>query len=181
MSNRWMINVPIFCPLLSRLFSGMITLKLDSLKMNRGHAYSLVLRHHLSEFGNPPPHNLCMLLRPVAGNTHSHTHTPRCKCGLRRAKGWRLCASGLVSRCESPAAISDQSRDVQALAGGVSQSATASGPSGGRKRKGETPTGGWYSFYGKSPKPTGPRGGRAVLQLHPALNLLNIRPVRAGV
>ena len=36
---------------------------------------------------------------------------------------------------------------------------------------------GWYSFYGKSSKPMGPRYGRAVLQLHPALDLLHHRPV----
>ena len=50
------------------------------------------------------------------------------------------------------------------------------------KQEGRNSYGGvWYSFYGKSPKPTGPRDGRAVLQLHPALDLLNIGPVRAGV
>ena len=27
--------------------------------------------------------------------THTHTHTPRCVCGLRRAKGRRLCARRL--------------------------------------------------------------------------------------
>ena len=32
------------------------------------------------------------------------------------------------------------------MAGGMSQSATAAGPSGGRKRKGETPTGGFSIF-----------------------------------
>ena len=41
--------------------------------------------------------------------------------------------------------------------------------------------GGWYKFYGKSFKPTGPRYGRAVLQLHPALDLLHHGPVSAGV
>ena len=72
-----------------------------------------------------------------------HTHTPRCKCGLRRAKGQRLYASAVSSRCEIPAAISDRSRDGRAMAGGVSRFATAAGPSGGRKRKGETPTWGF--------------------------------------
>ena len=36
-------------------------------------------------------------------------------------------------------------------------------------------------IYGKSSKPTGPRDGRVVLQLHPALDLLNHRPVSSGV
>ena len=43
--------------------------------------------------------------------SQTHTHTHRCKCGLRRAKGRRLCASGVSSRCESPGAIYDRSRD----------------------------------------------------------------------
>ena len=76
-------------------------------------------------------------------HTHTHTHTSPCKCGLRRAKGRRLCASGVISPCENPAMISDWIRDGRAMAGGVSRSATAAKPSGGRKRKGETPTGGF--------------------------------------
>ena len=67
------------------------------------------------------------------------------------------------------------------MAGGVLRLEMAAGPSGGRQRKGETPTGGWYSFYGKSSKTMGLRDGRAVLQLHLALNLLHHRPVRKGV
>ena len=47
----------------------------------------------------------------------------------------------MSSWCESPTAISDRSRDGRAMAGGVLRSATAAGPSGGQKRKGETPTG----------------------------------------
>ena len=47
----------------------------------------------------------------------------------------------------------------------------------GRNSNGEV----YYWFYGKSPNQTGPRGGRAVLQLHPALNLLYHRPVRSSV
>ena len=47
--------------------------------------------------------------------------------------------SGVSFRCESPAAISDRGRDGQAVAGGVSGYSMAAGPSGGRKRKGETP------------------------------------------
>ena len=39
----------------------------------------------------------------------------------------------------------------------------------------------WYSFYSKLSKPTGPRDGRAVLQLHPELDLLHHGPVRKGV
>ena len=39
----------------------------------------------------------------------------------------------------------------------------------------------WYCFYGELPKPTVPRDGRAVLQLHPALNLLHIEPVSRGM
>ena len=39
-----------------------------------------------------------------------------------------------------------------------------------------------YRFYGKTTKnQTGTRSGRAVLQLHPALNLLHHGPVREGV
>ena len=38
-----------------------------------------------------------------------------------------MCASNVSSRCESPAAISDQSRDGRAMAGGVLRSATAAG------------------------------------------------------
>ena len=79
-------------------------------------------------------------------HTHTHTNTPRCKCGLRSAKKRRLCASGVRSRRESPAAISDRSRNGRAMAGGVSRLATATGPSGGQKRKGETPTGGLVQF-----------------------------------
>ena len=68
-------------------------------------------------------------------------------------------------------------------AGGVSQLATAARPLGERKWKGETPMegGGWYGFYGKSYQPTGPRDCRAVLQLHPALDLLHHGHVREGV
>ena len=39
----------------------------------------------------------------------------------------------------------------------------------------------WYSFHGKSSKPTVPRDGQAVLQMHPALNLLHHGPVYEGV
>ena len=38
-----------------------------------------------------------------------------------------------------------------------------------------------YSFYGKLSKPMGPRYAQAVLQLHPALDLLHHVPVSAGV
>ena len=43
------------------------------------------------------------------------------------------------------------------------------------KKEGRNSYGGvWYRFYGKSPnKQTGPRAGRAVLQLHPELDLLH--------
>ena len=47
----------------------------------------------------------------------------------------------MSSRCDSPAAISDRSRDCRSMAGGVSRYSTAARPSGGRKRKVETPTG----------------------------------------
>ena len=60
------------------------------------------------------------------------TLTPWCVC---------VCASGVTSQCESPAAIYDRSRDGQATARGVLRSATAARPSGGQNRKGETPTG----------------------------------------
>ena len=70
-----------------------------------------------------------------------YTHTPRCKCGPRSAKGRRLCASGVSYQCESPSAISDRSRGGRAMAGGMSRYSTAARPSGGRKSKGETPTG----------------------------------------
>ena len=48
--------------------------------------------------------------------------------------------SGVSSRCESPTAIYDQSRDSRAMAGGVLRYLTAAEPSGGQKRKRETPT-----------------------------------------
>ena len=67
------------------------------------------------------------------------------------------------------------------MAGGVLRFSTAAGPSGGLKRKGETPTGIWYWFYSKFLKQTGLKDGRAVLQLHPALDLLHHEPVRASV
>ena len=51
--------------------------------------------------------------------------------------------SGVSSRYESPSAISDWIRGGQAMAGGVSVYLAAAGPSGGRKRKGETPTEGF--------------------------------------
>ena len=51
----------------------------------------------------------------------------------------------------------------------------------GEKEREKLLQGNLYSFYGKSPKPTGPRDGQVVLQLHPAIDLLNIGPVRAGV
>ena len=52
-----------------------------------------------------------------------------------------MCANGVSSWWESLAEISNWSRDYQAMAGGVSRYSTAIGPLGGRKRKGETPTG----------------------------------------
>ena len=45
------------------------------------------------------------------------------------------------SWCKSPAAISYRIRDGQAIAGGVLRYLTAARPLGGKKRKGETPTG----------------------------------------
>ena len=76
-------------------------------------------------------------------HTHTHilTHTLRCKCGLRHAKIRRMCASGVSSRCNRPDAISDRGRDDRAMADSVSRYVTAAGPLGGRKRKGENPTG----------------------------------------
>ena len=66
--------------------------------------------------------------------------------------------------------------------GGMSRLVTATVPSGGKKKEGRNSYGGvWYSFYGKSSKPTGPRDGRAVLQLHPELDLLHHGPVSADV
>ena len=68
------------------------------------------------------------------------------------------------------------------MAGGVSGYPTAASSSGGRKRKEETPMGGWYMFYGKSSvQHTGPQAGRAVLQLHLSLDLLHHGPVRQGM
>ena len=50
------------------------------------------------------------------------------------------------------------------------------------KKEGRNSYGGvWYQFYGKSSKLTGPRDGRAVLQMHLALHLLHHRPIREGV
>ena len=74
-------------------------------------------------------------------HTHIHTHTPRYKCDLWRSNGRRLCTSGVSSQCESPAVISDWSRDGLAMAGGVSRYLTFAGPSGGQKTKGENPAG----------------------------------------
>ena len=66
----------------------------------------------------------------------------KCQCGLRRAKGRRMCAISLSSQLESPAAVSNRIRDGRAMDGGVSGYSTAASSSGGKKRKGETPTGG---------------------------------------
>ena len=44
-----------------------------------------------------------------------------------------------------------------------------------------TPCTAGQRFCGESPKPTGPRYGRAVLQLHPALDLLHHGPDRNGL
>ena len=53
---------------------------------------------------------------------------------------------------------------------------------GRAKKKGKNSLGGvWYWFYGKLLNQTGPRDGRAVLQLHPALDLLYHGPGRARV
>ena len=50
------------------------------------------------------------------------------------------------------------------------------------KKEGRKSYGGvWYWLYGKLPKQTGPRAGRAVLQLHLALDLLHHGPVRSRV
>ena len=51
----------------------------------------------------------------------------------------------------------------------------------GKKGREKLLQGVWYSFYGKSSKPMGPRDVRAVLQLHPALDLHHHGPVREGV
>ena len=51
----------------------------------------------------------------------------------------------------------------------------------GKKGREKLLRGVWYCFYGESPKPTGPRDGQMVLQLHPALDLLHIRSFREGV
>ena len=103
----------------------------------------------LSDVGKPPSHDSYIPHGLVTINTHTHTHTytPRCKCGLRSAKGWWLCESGVSSQYERSAAISDQSRDSRAMAGGVSRHSTAAGSSGGQKRKGKTPTGEFSMDY----------------------------------
>ena len=69
------------------------------------------------------------------------------------------------------------------MAGDMAGYPTSAGSSGGQKRKGETPTGGgWYRLYGKLfVCQTGPRAVQAVLQLHPALDLLYHRTVRQSV
>ena len=95
-----------------------------------------------------------------------------------------MCAISLSSQLESPAAVSNRIRDGRAMDGGVSGYSTAASSSGGKKRKGETPRGGggWYMLYGKfSVYHTSLRAGRAVLQLHPALDLLHCGPVRSSV
>ena len=63
--------MPIVFPLLGRLVTGMLTLALGGLKMNRGHAQSLGLWHPLSGVGTPPTHDLGMVLITVARNTHT--------------------------------------------------------------------------------------------------------------
>ena len=70
------------------------------------------------------------------------------------------------------------------MAGGVSGYPTMAGSLGGQKRKGETPTegGGWYKFYSKSYFcQTVPRASQAVLQLHPAHDLLHQGPILQGI
>ena len=69
------------------------------------------------------------------------------------------------------------------MSGGVPGYPTAAVSLGGQKRKGETPTGGgWYKFYGKSSVcQTGPRTGRAVLQLQLVLDLIHHGPIVQGV
>ena len=52
---------------------------------------------------------------------------------------------------------------------------------GRAKKEGRNSYGGvWYQFYGKLLRPTGWRDGQAVLQLHPALDLLHHGPVSAS-
>ena len=79
-------------------------------------------------------------------------------CNLRSDQGWPIYGWRCV-------AISDGGRAI-----------------GRAKKEGRNSYGGvYYSFYGESPNPTGPRDCREVLQLHLSLDLLNIGPIRAGV
>ena len=84
--------------------------------------------------------------------THTHTHTQthtntqttvQFQCGLWCTKRRRLCASGVSCWRESPAAISDRSKDGQTISGGVSGYPMVAGSSRGEKCKVETPTGGF--------------------------------------
>ena len=53
---------------------------------------------------------------------------------------------------------------------------------GRAKKEGINSYGGvWYWFYGMSLEQTGPRDGRLVLKLHPALDLLHHGPIRKSV
>ena len=65
--------MPIICPSLGRLVTGIISSALGSLKMNQRHAQSLGMRNPLSEVRTPPHHNRGMVLRLVAIKTHTCT------------------------------------------------------------------------------------------------------------
>ena len=92
----------------------------------------------------------------------------------------------MCKRCELP--VQDPRCDLRSEQGRPSYSWRRVAISDGARALGRAKKEGrnsywgvWYSFYGKSSKPTGPRDGRAVLQLHSALDLLHIGPVREGV
>ena len=74
---------------------------------------------------------------------HTHTHTPlRACCGRVDASSKWVCVAGGPSWCRFQSPISDQTHDSQAMVSGVSSLKKSAQPSGGRKKKGKTPTGG---------------------------------------
>ena len=109
---------------------------------------------------------------------------PDRKVGRRRRGTKPGSARSQHAACEAPATREEDPPNVRVR---LTRAATKGGKEGGDPhREGEKGRekllrGVWYSLYGKLSKPTGPRDGRAVLQLHPALDLLHHGPVRKGV
>ena len=118
-------------------------------------------------------------------HTHTHTHTRH---GVEAV--WPPARQGTAAVCEWCELLvrvprcdlrSDQGRPsyvwrrVRLLDGGHFVGRT-------KKEGRNSYGGGWYMFYGKSNvEQTGPRAGRVVLILPPALNLLHRRPILSSV